>query len=41
MSDLEDDLIDLRKRAGVETGSHFPDTVGELISVLVALRNKI
>jgi hypothetical protein len=41
MGDLEYALIDLRKRARSNTGSHFPDTVGELVSVLVSLRNTI
>ncbi len=41
MGDLENDLIDLRQRAGIDSGSHFPDTVEELVSILVALRTKI
>src|SRR2546423_6056305 len=32
MGDLEYDLIDLRKRVGLDSALHFPDTVGELVS---------
>lgn len=41
MSDLEDILIELRQRAGIEEPLEFPKTVGELIFALVTVRKKL
>ena len=38
MSDLEDELIELTQRAGINRPPEFPGTVGELISALVTAR---
>jgi hypothetical protein len=41
MSDLEDILIELRQRTGIDAPSDLPETVGELIFALVTVRKKL